>query len=94
MPRGKQTPSEFEIGTKAIPSLGGLYLAAGLLFLILGSFAAAMPGDYWPLFLISLVFSTGGLIAAGGKVRRVLALILTGVSGFLFAEDFLIWWVQ
>ena len=79
---------------KSKRSRGGLYLAAGFLFLILGALAASMPGGFWPIFLISFVFNMVGLIVARGWVRRLLAVTLCGLSGGLCAQDFLIWLAQ
>ena len=78
----------------AAKSRGGIYLAAGLLFLVLGGFAASMPGGYWPIFLISFAFNLVGLLVARGWPRRSLAVALTGLSGGLFVQDFLIWMAQ
>lgn len=75
-------------------SRGGIYLAAGSLFLVLGGLAASMPGGYWPLFLISFAFNLVGLFVAHGSTRRLLAVALTGLSGGLFVQDFLIWMAQ
>ena len=80
--------------TKRVRSRGGLYLAAGFLFLILGGLAAAMPGDYWPIFLISFAFSLVGLFVARGLPRRIIAVALTGLSGGLFLQDFLIFMAE
>jgi len=80
--------------TQSKRSQGGLYLAAGFLFLILGGFVASMPGGFWQIFLISFAFNMVGLLVARGWVRRLLAVALCGLSGGLCAQDFLIWLAQ
>ena len=80
--------------TRRSRSRGGLYLAAGFLFLILGGLDASMPGGYWPIFLISFAFNVVGLLVARGFIRRFLAVALTGLSGGLFIQDLLIFMAQ
>ena len=53
-----------------------------------------MPGDYWPIFLISFAFSLVGLFVARGLPRRIIAVALTGLSGGLFLQDFLIFMAE
>ena len=75
-------------------SQGGLYLAVGFLILILGGFVASMPGGFWPIFFVSFAFNVVGFLVARGRVRRLIAVGLCGLSGGLFAQDFLIWLAQ
>jgi hypothetical protein len=90
----QSSASKSDKGAGSARSRGGIYLVAGLLFLVLGGFAAAMPGGYWPIFLISFAFNLVGLFVARGWPRRILAVALAGISGGLFVQDFLIWMDQ
>ena len=73
-------------------SRGGLYLATGLLLLIVTGFLASFPGGYWEALLASFCFSLVGFLKAKGRMRRLAGLILTTTSGSLCVLDFLIWW--
>ena len=84
--------NEASIKKAAKRSEGGIYLAAGLLFLIWSSMAPTLsPEGLWIILLPSFGFSLLGLFLARGITKRILAIILTGVSGGLCLSCYLSW---
>lgn len=81
-------PDEAPRGKRGSPS--NIPLAVSGVWLVLTGFAAAMPGDYWPLYGLSAAFALWGLMESDTPLRRMIALVLTTFSMTNGVMDFLV----
>ena len=65
-------------------------LAVSAGWLVLTGLAAAMPGDYWPMYGISAGFALVGFVNSRTRVRRMVALVLLSVSMTCGVMDYLV----
>ena len=68
-------------------SSGGLYVAVGLLVLLVGELQFPMPGGLWPTYLVSCAFSCWGIFRSRVGFKRCATIAVAIVSGFLCLRD-------
>ena len=71
-------------------SEGGLYIVMAYITLFGSGFVMSLPGGYWIIFLIPLLLSLIGLSKSKARSKRVAGIIILGLSGGLFLQDFAI----
>lgn len=83
-PREQEKPAEEE-PKKSKRSGSTICLSVSGVWLFVTGFAAALPGGYWGLFLMSLIFGIPGLFMAETRTKRVIGglLVILSLTGIV-----------